>query len=503
MLKLPRHERLVRWLITKTMKLKHTLIYFSAVIVVGCAIAVVLQLGTSSFDMSLSNQHTIPVPAQEHVVVASDASSRPFQALRANLNHPLSHLLMQLLVVITAARVLGSLFTRIGLPAVVGEMAAGILLGPSLFGFVAPSLFAITFPAQSLGALQLLSQVGVCLFMFAVGMELNVAHVRNKAPTAVAVSHASILAPFFLGVLLALYLFEEQAGPRATFTGFALFMGISMSITAFPVLARILQERGMSQTFLGSTAIACAAVDDVTAWSIMAFVVAIARSTSVFGAVLTLAMAVVFIVVMTQGVRRVLPRWIGAARLKESEPSSGTLAIVVCVAIAAALSTEVIGIHALFGAFLAGAIMPSAEGFREKIAALVAKFSSVLLLPLFFAFTGLRTELGLLTDLHAWLVCLLIIVVATAGKLGASALTARITGMSWRESLQLGALMNTRGLMELIALNIGYELEILSASLFTMLVVMALVTTLMTGPLVSLFNPRRQTMAAQSSRSLS
>jgi len=412
------------------------------------------------------------------------------QGFAANLQDPLSHLLVQLLAIIVAARLAGSLFKRFGLPAVVGEMAAGIALGPSLFGALLPAAAAFVFPTESLGTLKLLSQIGICLFMFSVGMELNLTHVRSRAKEAVAVSHASIVAPFLLGVGLAYLTFRDLAGPSATFTGYALFMGISMSITAFPVLARILQERGLSKTFLGSTAITCAAVDDVTAWSIMAFVVGIVKSTSLAGAVLTLALALIFIAVMMFGVKRWLPRWLGQERLLREEVSGGTLAVVVGVVLASALSTEVIGIHALFGAFLAGVVMPDTPGFRERITARVEKLSSVLLLPLFFAFTGLRTQMGLLDDLQGWLLCLLIILVATIGKLGASALAARLTGMNWRDSLQLGALMNTRGLMELIVLNIGYDLGILSPRIFTMLVIMALVTTVLTGPLLTLFGQR-------------
>jgi Kef-type K+ transport system membrane component KefB len=411
------------------------------------------------------------------------AAEGAFDALRANLTHPLSRLFVQLLVVIAAARWVGAAFVRHGFPAVVGEMTAGILLGPSLLGHVWPAAFAFVFPETSLGALRLFSQIGICLFMFTVGMELKSEHLRHKVRAAVAVSHASIVVPFLLGVSLATVLFESLAGPAASFRAFALFMGISLSITAFPVLARILQERGMTHTPLGATAIACAAVDDITAWSIMAFVVAMSRSASLSGAVLSLALALAFVAVMVLAVKRVLPRWLdtGAA-----EPTSGTLAGVVCVMLAASLCTELIGIHALFGAFLAGAVMPDRHDFRQRIRVRVEKFSSVMLLPLFFAFTGLRTEVGLLSGAADWAVCGLVIVLATAGKLGASAVAARWTGMPWRESLQLGVLMNTRGLMELIALNIGYDLGILSPRIFTMLVVMAMATTLMTGPLLNL-----------------
>jgi len=479
--------------------MKQISLYVLTLIVVGAAIFALLDLGSTlprpagaATEVQQGVAATTPVPEA--------SSSSLLDDLRANLGSPLTRLFLQLLVIIAAARVAGSAAVVLGLPAVVGEMAAGILLGPSLFGSVAPGAFAFVFPADSLGALRLLSQIGVCLFMFAVGMELNVRHVRSKARAAIAVSNASILVPFLFGVALAYLLYTDLAGSSATFTGFALFMGISMSITAFPVLARILQERGMTHTALGSTAITCAAVDDVTAWSILAFVVAIVRSSSLGGAAMTLLLSMAFIVIMTLGVRRALPSWLGRDALTREEPSSATLATVVCVVLAAALSTEIIGIHALFGAFLAGAVMPDAEGFRERINARVERFSSVLLLPLFFAYTGLRTQVGLLGDLDGWLLCLIIIAVATLGKLGASAVAARVAGMGWRESLQLGALMNTRGLMELIALNLGYDLGILSPRIFTMLVIMALVTTMLTGPLLTLFG-HRQPVAAGSEAS--
>ncbi len=438
----------------------------------------------------------LPAPVgvgQSALVTASSQTAwdAMLQGMRSNFNHPLGHLFLQLLVIIAAARVTGYLFTRIGQPAVVGEMTAGILLGPSLLGMLSPELFAVVFPDASLGALKLFSQIGVCLFMFAVGMDLDVQHVRNKAHIAVVVSHASIVFPYLLGVVLAYFLFSTLATPGASFTAFALFMGISMSITAFPVLARILQDRKMTKTFLGSTAITCAAVDDVTAWSLLAFVVAIVKASNLLGAGLNLLLVAVFIALMVLVVRKALSHWLEDKCLANEAPSKGTLATVVCVVMAAALCTELIGIHALFGSFMAGAIMPDRHGFRHKLSVRIENFSSVLLLPLFFAFTGLRTQIGLLNDVQGWLTCLLIILVATLGKLGGSAFTARFSGMSWRDSLQLGALMNTRGLMELIALNIGYDLGILSPRIFTMLVIMALVTTTMTGPLLTLFGSRQ------------
>jgi Kef-type K+ transport system membrane component KefB len=466
-----------------------TLFYFITLTVVAAAMVAILQVGSSLPQpqgapiAEKAGLATTPVPPPSAIETVRDG-------IAANFKHPLAHLFLQLLVIITVSRLMGKLFHRMGQPSVVGEMAAGILLGPSLLGFVAPEAFAFVFPASSLDALKLLSQIGVCLFMFAVGMELEMRHVRGQARAAAMVSHASIVFPSLLGVGLAYFLYSEFAGSGATFTAFALFMGICMSITAFPVLARILQERGITRTRLGGTAITCAAIGDVTAWNLLAFVVAIARSGSVAGTAINLLLVVVFMVLMIWVVRPGLPRWIGERRLSSDEPSGGVLATILCVVVAASLFTEVIGIHALFGAFLAGAIMPDSHGFRHKIALRVEKFSSVLLLPLFFAYIGLRTQLGLLNDLSGWLICLLIILVATVGKLGGSALTARFTGMPWSESLQLGALMNTRGLMELIALNIGLDMGILSPRIFTMLVIMALATTLFTGPLLTLFGSR-------------
>lgn len=472
--------------------MRHALLIYIAVIsVVGMGIFGILQLG---------NRVTAPASTQTAVATSgshgptahpSTAADSVFQQVGASLkqsaNDSLSRLFLQILVIVIAARSSGWLFHRFGQPAVVGEMVAGILLGPSLFGLLAPDLFQFVFPASSMGALKLFSQIGVCLFMFTVGMELDISQLRNKAHVAVVVSHASIIIPCFFGVVLALFLYGGFAQPGATFTAFALFMGISMSITAFPVLARILQDRGIFKTPLGSAATACAAVDDVTAWSMLAFVVAIVRAASVGVAVVTLGLVLVFVAFMWILVRPNLPRLLGEASLQKPEPDKGTLAAVVAIVLACALSTELMGIHALFGSFLAGVIMPDIGGFRHKLGVRIENFSSVLLLPLFFAFTGLRTHLNLLNDAGGLIICVVVITVATAGKLGGSAITARLTGMPWRESLQLGALMNTRGLMELIALNIGYDLGILSQRIFAMLVIMALVTTLMTGPLLTLF----------------
>jgi Kef-type K+ transport system membrane component KefB len=405
--------------------------------------------------------------------------------LLENLHSPLAQLLFQFVVIILATRLVGSLLRRIGQPAVIGEIAAGILLGPSLFGWLCPGAADFIFPKQSLGNLQLVSQIGVCVFMFVVGLELDHEHLRRIARAAVVISNVGIIVPFLLGVGSSILLHPNYAAPGSAFITFALFMGTAMSITAFPVLVRILKDRGMMKTPLGSLAIACAAVGDATAWAMLAIVVAIARATGLAPAVYNLGLILVFVSVMLFVVRPRLERWLGAGG-PDAEPGPGVMATALIFMTISALATELLGIHALFGAFLAGVVMPQHRGFRESLTLQLENFSSVFLLPLFFAFNGLRTHLGLLNDLSSWLVCAGIIGVAVIGKLGGSMLAGRFTGMAWNESFALGALMNTRGLVELIALNIGYDLGILPPQIFAMMVLMAIGTTLMAGPLLIL-----------------
>jgi Kef-type K+ transport system membrane component KefB len=368
----------------------------------------------------------------------------------------------------------------------VGEIAAGIVLGPSLLGALFPAASAALFPRDSLVTLELLSQLGVLLFMFVVGVELDVAHLRGRAPAAVVISHSSIAVPFIVGMLSSLALYRDYAPAGVSIHAFALFLGIAMSITALPVLARMLEERGLARTPLGTTALTCAAIGDLTAWTLLAFVVALTTAGGAVTILLTMVtLSAVFVAVMVSAVRPLLARTLATAS------RTGTLnkeeaAIVLAVLLLSALITEAIGIHALFGAFLAGTVMPAAPAFRRALRERLETLTSVLLLPLFFVYTGLRTQIGLLDDVRSWVVCGLIIVVAAIGKVAGTTAAARWTGYGWHQSLTLGALMNTRGLMELVALNVGYDLGILSPRIFTMLVLMALVTTAMTGPLVTL-----------------
>jgi Kef-type K+ transport system membrane component KefB len=468
---------------------KPFVIYALVIAVVGLGLYLVLEYGRHLPAPSGDATPTL-VPAHGPTVSSADLQGAKayssWDALRGHLQDPLALLLLQLVVIVLATRSLGALFTNFRQPAVIGEMAAGILLGPSLLGWVWPAAHQFVFPTGSLATLKLLSQIGVCLYLFVVGMELDIDRMRHRAYTAVVVSHASIMLPYFLGVVASLALYSAYAGPRVSFTSFALFMGIAMSITAFPVLARIIEERGLAKTELGSMAITCAAVDDATAWSILAAIVAVVHAGGLVAALLSLGLAVVFVALMFGLVRRQLPHLLQIDQLHGGVPTKTTAAIVLLLILASALTTEAIGIHALFGAFLAGVIMPERRDLRHAISIRIEQFSSVFLLPLFFAFTGLRTQIGLLADPMAWLVCLALIFIATVGKLGGSMVTAKLTGMTWRDSFALGALMNTRGLMELIALNLGYDFGILSPRIFAMMVLMALATTVMTGPLLGL-----------------
>ena len=399
---------------------------------------------------------------------------------------PLTRLLGQLILIVVVTRLCGALARKVAQPAVIGEMIAGILLGPSLIGWLWPDVFNFIFPPASLGTLRMLSQIGVCLFMFVVGMDLDVAELKRQAHTAVLVSKVSILFPYLLGVGVSLLLFPVLGMPHTTFLSFALFLGISLSITALPVLARILEERGLTKTALGTTAIACAATNDVMAWSVLAVVVAVVKAGGLTSAFLSMGLVALFIGLMMLWIKPRLPHWIGHAVLDGGAPGKGVMAGVLVFLFGSALVTDVMGIHALFGAFLAGVVMPRRGAFREVLKERLEHFSSVFLLPLFFAFTGLRTQIGLLNEPSSWLICLGLIIVATVGKLGGSMIAARLTGVNWADSFALGALMNSRGLIELIALNIGYDLGILSPPMFTMLVIMALVTTCLTSPLLSL-----------------
>lgn len=409
------------------------------------------------------------------------------EAIDSNLVYPTAILLLQIITIILIARFFGVLFRKIGQPSVIGEIVAGIVLGPSLLGHYFPEISSFLFPVESLGNLGVVSQLGLVLFMFVVGMELDLKVLRNQAHDAIVISHASIIFPFLLGMALAYFIFQQTAPPDISFLSYALFIGISMSITAFPVLARIVQERGMTKTRLGSIAITCAAADDITAWCLLAAVIAVVKAGSLGSAGYTLIFAAAYVVIMLRFVRPFLQR-IGDLHSSKERLSKPVVGIFFLTLLISAWATEIIDIHALFGAFMAGVIMPANVSFRNIFIEKVEDVSQVLLLPLFFVFTGLRTQIGLLNEPGLWQICALVIAIAVVGKFVGSTISARFVGQNWHSSLTIGALMNTRGLMELVALNIGYDLGVLTAEMFAILVLMALVTTFMTGPALDFIN---------------
>jgi K+:H+ antiporter len=400
----------------------------------------------------------------------------------------LAQVLLALVVIILMARILGAAFQRLGQPRVIGEMIAGILLGPSLLGRVAPRISAHLFPSTMLPFLSVIAQIGVILYMFLVGVQLDTKLLRQRIGTSIAISQASIVAPFLLGAGLALWLYPVLSTRSVPFTEFALFMGVAMSVTAFPVLARILTDRQMHTSRIGAIALACAAAGDVTAWCLLAFVVGVARARP-GRALLSVVLTAGFIALIFFLVQPAI-RWLAQSQPPGSQTTPDAIVIVCAALLLAALATERIGIHALFGAFLIGVVVPHdsvlADDVRKKLEDSVGLF----LLPVFFAFTGLRTEIGLVHGLRDWLICILIIAVASAGKFGGSLVAARVTGSDWRQAASLGVLMNTRGLMELIVLNIGLDLGVISPTVFTMLVLMAVVTTLGTAPILQAVSPR-------------
>lgn len=457
---------------------KQTLFYPVIIGIFGCLIWFIINKGAH-----------LPVKGGKSVVAADTAvtsvTATPAGAWEQwlhSLQHPLSLLLLQIIVILILARLFGRLAQYVKQPAVVGEIVAGICLGPSLLGWIWPGSSQFLFPVESLKSLQFLSQIGLAFFMFVVGMELDASKVKHKAHDAIMISHASIIFPFFLGVLLAYYIFPSFSPAHVSFLSFALFMGIAMSITAFPVLARIVQERKLTGTPLGTLAITCAAADDITAWCMLAAVVAIAKAGSLTGTIITLGSALLFVGIMLYLVKPQLSKKL--RQFTDAGTPKASVALVFLVVLISAWIAEIIGIHALFGAFLAGVIMPADTTVKELLTDKVEDVSVLLLLPIFFAFTGLRTQIGLLDQGHLWVVFGMIMLVAVMGKLGGSTLTAKLMGQSWTDALAIGALMNTRGLMELIVLNLGYDLGILSPEIFAMMVLMALATTFMTGPLL-------------------
>ena len=469
---------------------KNIIIYLSIIGVFVFLIWIIVEKGNgivryNKTEISQNTGNAIYTDKAKPVII--DSNKNIFHQLTNNIKYPLSILLLQIIIILFLARIFGSIAKRLGQQTVIGEILAGIFLGPSILGWLFPEISAFIFPKDSFISLQFLSQIGLAFFMFVIGMELDLSKIKNKAHDAILISHVSIIFPYFLGVGLSYFIYSELAPENVSFLSFALFLGISMSITAFPVLARILKERGLTQTPIGVLAITCAAADDATAWCILAAVIAIVKAGSVASSLFTIGLAILYVIFMLKVVKPWL-QGISSKYLNNDKITKPVVALSFIVLLLSAYFTEIIGIHALFGSFIAGVIMPNNIRFKEILTNKVEDVSTLLLLPIFFAFTGLRTQIGLLNDAHLWALCGIIILVAVVGKFGGSFVSAKIVGRSWKDSLSLGALMNTRGLMELIVLNIGYDLGILNPAVFAIMILMALCTTFMTGPLLDLIN---------------
>ncbi|GAA3241377.1 hypothetical protein GCM10017691_44510 [Pseudonocardia petroleophila] len=407
-----------------------------------------------------------------------------------DMKHVIAYVLLDVAIVVVAARLTGRLFRRVGQPAVIGEIVAGIALGPTLLGAFPGDLDQVLFPPDVRPFLSVIAQLGLALFMFIVGLEVDLSLIRGRRRAAGAVAAGSVVLPFALGVGVALVLHPYHA-ESVPLLPFALFMGVAMSITALPVLARILTERGMQRTPTGVLALACAAIDDVIGWTLLAVVVAVAAGGSAGGALVIMGWTLLFALVMFFGVRPLLARLVGwHARAGRLTPD--ILAVVLAGLLASAWITEIIGVHAIFGAFLFGAVMPRREAaaLTREILERLEQVSLLLLLPVFFVVAGLQVDVGAVGPAGIWQLGL-ILVAAIAGKFLGASVAARAQGMPRRQSTALGVLMNTRGLTEIVILQVGLQLGVLSPAMFTLMVIMALVTTAMTGPLMKLVYPDR------------
>ncbi|MDO5035865.1 MAG: cation:proton antiporter [Porphyromonas sp.] len=394
-------------------------------------------------------------------------------------------LLMQVIIILIFARFVAWLFTKMGQPSVIGEIIAGIILGPSVFGLLHPDLFSTIFPTHSLGNISLLSQFGLILFMFVIGMELDLGEIQKTLKKSLIIAHSSIIAPFILGIILVLFLYREYGGASSTPLTFALFFCISLSVTAFPVLARIIQEQNKMNSHIGMLAMSSAASGDITAWCGVATIIAIAQSGSPGGALFTLLFATAYMLVMFKVVRPAF-KLIGEAYNTNEVAGKGVIALTFVTLLLSSYITEILGLHALFGAFVAGIVMPTNIKFRHMMTEKVEDVSLSIFLPLFFVSSGLQTEIGLLNTAHHWLITLAIIAIAIVGKVWGTYVACRVVGEDHRDSMYVGILMNTRGLMELIILSMGLQLEILSPIVYAMLVVMTLVTTFITTPMLNI-----------------
>ena len=404
---------------------------------------------------------------------------------------PLATLIVQMAAIIALSRVVALGLMKLKQPRVVGEIAAGLLLGPSLLGVLSPELYATLFPASSFSLLGMFANIGVVLFMFLVGIEFQPKLLQGQGATVAVTSHAAIVVPFLAGVALAFAIFEPLAPAGVDFRSFALFIGAAFSVTAFPVLARILSERKLTRTRMGVVALGVAAICNAAAWLILAGVTVLVRATEggtpiwlTVTAVLAYAAAALF------GLRPLLA-WLYERTDKRAWVGQTGLALILMLVLINAFATDRLGLHALFGGFIAGLVLPKEDALTDGLLAKLEDFTVVFMLPLYFAFTGLRTSFGSLGTAEGWFFMTVILAVAVAGKLVGATLAAKATGSSWRDAAGVGVLVNTRALMELIIINMALDLGVITTDLFSMLVIMALATTAMTTPLLDWLYPRQ------------
>ena len=417
--------------------------------------------------------------------------------------------ILQLTVIVVTARIFAALFRRAGQPAVCGEMAAGLVLGPSLLGKLLPHLFQRVFDPSVGNIFTILSQIGLVLLLFLIGMEFDFSHLPTHGHRAVGISLAGIVVPFGCGLLLARFVYPF-VGKGISLTGFCLFTATAMSITALPTLGRILIEFRLNRSHIGVTAITTAALDDAAGWTILAAINAIVRSNfHPMAAVRMILETLIFGAILLFVVRPLLKRWTRHVLAVEgTQISFTTLAIVLALVFCAAMITHLIGMFSIFGAFMMGAVLFDQEKIRHAVALQLRDFVYVFFVPIFFMYTGLRTDIGTMSGPLMWELCLLVIGVAILAKGGGCALASRLGGLSWQESASMGVLMNSRGLMELLVLNIGYDLGVIPKSMFFILTLMAVVTTYMTAPLLrkltslSIHQPQLQPSAASSEMEL-
>jgi Kef-type K+ transport system membrane component KefB len=436
--------------------------------------AIMVYVLHASKNISLPVENIIPIKVH---------SGHPLTEISKALANSQAIIIFQVALIIIVARLTGLLFKEIGQPIVMGEIVAGIILGPSVLGLLLPDVSQFIFPKSSLSNLQVLSNIGLLIFMFIVGMEFKLKVIKEEARTIIGISYASIILPFILGVLLALTILKSYLPTNFSFFTYALYIGVAISITSFTVLARIMRDRGITNTRVGTIVISCTALNDIIAWCILAIVIATVKAGSSTFAMYTFLFVAFYVALMILIVKPLIK-----SLFRKNIGSNSPFFLVYSTLLVSSYISEVIGVHMLFGAFLAGTIMPEDADFRKYVIDKLENFAFVLLLPLYFAFTGLRTQIGLLSNAATWIDCIVIIAVAIFGKFTGCTVSAWLMGEPVKNSLSIGVLMNTRGLTELVVLNIGYELGILKPELFTIMVIMALFTTFITNPILNIIN---------------